>query len=464
MGLTIVLDGKELSGTITSFIASDTDCEFKNASFIENVEIGGNLNVNGSTTTIRTVNTVIKDKLIGLNASSADSSASYSGLIIENAISGSNVFIGLDNSNNFVAGKTNASASAETINDLAYIDFVGNNASFTSITGNLTGNSSGVHTGDVAGNLTGNSSGGHTGAVTGNLTGNCSGVHTGDVTGNLTGNCSGVHTGDVTGNLTGNSSGVHTGDVTGNLTGNCSGVHTGHVAITGGTITGIADLAVADGGTGLSDIAKGSVLVANSINTLISLDGGDSGESGDTVLFYTSASDTISWNTLANVCFLKGTKITLPDRSQKNIEDLTLADDVLTYKIDMISNIKDKNVLKNVQLDSMKGRFSTSGIRNIWMNPTDSYLIINDKLRVTKKHIIHFKRDNEHYFKNAEGLNIGDELLNDKEVYESIESIEEIHGKTNVYNFELDQDNTYFAENYLVHHYCELCSGYANII
>ena len=125
-----------------------------------------------------------------------------------------------------------------------------------------------------------------------------------------------------------------------------------------------------------------------------------------------------------------------------------------------------KNILKQKVcfLDKMKGRFSTSGIRNIWMNPTDSYLIINDKLRVTKKHIIHFKRDNEHYFKNAEGLNIGDELLNDKEVYESVESIEEIHGKTNVYNFELDKDNTYFAENYLVHHYCELCSGYSKII
>ena len=32
------------------------------------------------------------------------------------------------------------------------------------------------------------------------------------------------------------------------------------------------------------------------------------------------------------------------------------------------------------------------------------------------------------------------------------------------YNFELDKDQTYFAENYLVHHYCKLCSGYANII
>ena len=64
--------------------------------------------------------------------------------------------------------------------------------------------------------------------------------------------------------------------------------------ITGGTITGITDLAVADGGTGLSAVAKGSVLVANSANTLSALDGGGS---ADGMLLYTSSSDTISWST-----------------------------------------------------------------------------------------------------------------------------------------------------------------------
>ena len=64
------------------------------------------------------------------------------------------------------------------------------------------------------------------------------------------------------------------------------------VAITGGTITGITDLAVADGGTGLGAAPKGSVLVANSANTLSALDGGGS---TDKVLLYTATSDTVSW-------------------------------------------------------------------------------------------------------------------------------------------------------------------------
>jgi len=64
------------------------------------------------------------------------------------------------------------------------------------------------------------------------------------------------------------------------------------VAITGGSITGITDLAVADGGTGIGAVAKGSVLAANTANVLTAVDGGGS---TDKVLLYTAASDTISW-------------------------------------------------------------------------------------------------------------------------------------------------------------------------
>ena len=65
------------------------------------------------------------------------------------------------------------------------------------------------------------------------------------------------------------------------------------VDITGGTITGITDLAVGDGGTGLSAIAKGSILAANSANVLTAVDGGGS---TDKMLLYTASSDTISWS------------------------------------------------------------------------------------------------------------------------------------------------------------------------
>ena len=65
-----------------------------------------------------------------------------------------------------------------------------------------------------------------------------------------------------------------------------------------GTITtGVwngTDIGVTHGGTGLSAIAKGSVLVANTANTLSALDGGGT---DDGVLFYTATSDTLSFAT-----------------------------------------------------------------------------------------------------------------------------------------------------------------------
>ena len=68
--------------------------------------------------------------------------------------------------------------------------------------------------------------------------------------------------------------------------------------VTTGTVTSgtwaATDVAVAHGGTGLSAVAKGSVLVANTADTLSALDGGGS---NDGVLFYTSSSDTVSWAT-----------------------------------------------------------------------------------------------------------------------------------------------------------------------
>jgi hypothetical protein len=70
----------------------------------------------------------------------------------------------------------------------------------------------------------------------------------------------------------------------------------GDIAVEGNTVYRASgtDVAVADGGTGLSAIAKGSLLVANTADTLSALDGGGS---DDGVAFYTAASDTISWAT-----------------------------------------------------------------------------------------------------------------------------------------------------------------------
>ena len=58
------------------------------------------------------------------------------------------------------------------------------------------------------------------------------------------------------------------------------------------SITGT--LAVADGGTGITSAAKGSVLVANTLDTLTALDGGGT---ANKFLYYNATNDTVSWET-----------------------------------------------------------------------------------------------------------------------------------------------------------------------
>ena len=61
--------------------------------------------------------------------------------------------------------------------------------------------------------------------------------------------------------------------------------------ITTGTWNG-STIGTSKGGTGLTAAAKGSVLVANSLDTFSALDGGGS---TDKILFYNQQSDTITW-------------------------------------------------------------------------------------------------------------------------------------------------------------------------
>ncbi len=178
------------------------------------------------------------------------------------------------------------------------------------------------------------------------------------------------------------------------------------------------------------------------------------------------SNNTLFWADLSAVCFLKGTKITLPNHEQKAIEDLKLGDQVLTYHVEGLSNLrkKDKVKIMNWSQDSMEGSFKNSKVRNIWVNPADQYLILNEKLKLTNKHIIHVKRDNEFKFLPAENARIGDELFTDREHYEEIHTIEQKNEKVEVYNIEVSRNRTYFAENYLVHHFCETCAGFAERI
>lgn len=83
------------------------------------------------------------------------------------------------------------------------------------VVGNVTGNTTGYHTGDVKGSVFGDDSTKLIDAVENQIY--ATGGFFGDLTGNVTGNSTGLHTGNVIGDVTGNTTGYHTGDMSGSV-------------------------------------------------------------------------------------------------------------------------------------------------------------------------------------------------------------------------------------------------------
>jgi len=219
-----------------------------------NVTIVGNLDIQGTTSTVQSTNTYINDPLVIFNNGYTGSPTYDIGILVNRNLASvtgvGNVnaaFVWDESEDKFAAVlTTETGGTAGAINITAYADaefanidavdgtFTGN-LSAINFTGNITGDVTGNLTGDVTGNVTGDVTGNLTGNVTGDVTGNLTGNVTGDVTGNLTGNVTGDVTGNVTGDLTGNVTGNVTGDLTGNVTGNVTGDVTGNLT---GNVTG----------------------------------------------------------------------------------------------------------------------------------------------------------------------------------------------------------------------------------
>ena len=132
-------------------------------------------------------------------------------------------------------------------------------------TGNLTGDTTGLHTGNVVGNLVGNvtgsTTGTHTGNVVGNVTGNTAGTHNGNVTGDVTGDVTGRLTGDVTGALVGD---VYASNGTTKVLENGNGTNAIFTGTLNGDVTGalVGDVYASNGTTRILENGNGAGIVA----------------------------------------------------------------------------------------------------------------------------------------------------------------------------------------------------------
>jgi len=128
-------------------------------------------------------------------------------------------------------------------------------------------------------------------------------------------------------------------------------------------------------------------------------------------------------------CFLGGTKITMADRSVKNIEDIKVGDQVLTFT------------------DETAKSYAVEKVTQTFTHQVGEYLIINDKLKITPIHRVFLNGQ----WQMIGQAKIGDWLLDEKGAKVRIEKIEDKRGIFKVYNLTVVPYHTFFADGIYVH-------------
>jgi hypothetical protein len=128
-------------------------------------------------------------------------------------------------------------------------------------------------------------------------------------------------------------------------------------------------------------------------------------------------------------CFLAGTKITMADRSEKPIEEIKAGDMVLAY-------------------DEKTGELKPDRVKMVH-DPVvaDGYLIVNEKLFLTKVHPVLTPSG----WKEIGTLKVGDSLIGADKREIAIASIKLVPEQVKVYNFATNPYQTYVANGVIVH-------------
>lgn len=148
---------------------------------------------------------------------------------------------------------------------------------------------------------------------------------------------------------------------------------------------------------------------------------------------------------------IEGTLITLNDKSEKNIQELKIDDELITFSIDGLENIQNMDILRDKELLTFNGEFKESKIKNIWLDVSKEIYKINDALLLDGSHYVFIKRNDKYCWSKVRLCIQGDELFKIDNKWETITKIETLETNQNVYNVQMNKIYNYFANGYLVH-------------
>lgn len=128
-------------------------------------------------------------------------------------------------------------------------------------------------------------------------------------------------------------------------------------------------------------------------------------------------------------CFVAGTQILMGDGSSQAIETVEAGDTILTRISPFSTDLVEGTVTRTMKTE------------------VGEYLLVNDTLGVTEEHVLFFNGQ----WQLAADLEVGDTLVNRDGENVPVESIRTVHREGMVYNFEVENFHTYFADGIYVH-------------
>lgn len=147
-------------------------------------------------------------------------------------------------------------------------------------------------------------------------------------------------------------------------------------------------------------------------------------------------------------CIVYGTPVLLTDGTTKNVEDLVIGDQILSYNIDGLGDTEEYIDWSTTEFN---GTAVTSSVTGNVLDTYSKYYLFNNMLKATYEHPILVDRAGTKSWEKAEDVIIGDKFFNSAGIWMEVTSKELITENIQVANPDMEPVDNYYANGYLVH-------------
>ena len=150
-------------------------------------------------------------------------------------------------------------------------------------------------------------------------------------------------------------------------------------------------------------------------------------------------------------CLVYGTTINMADGTTKTVQDLVVGDS-LEAITDTTLDESNEDAYKTWTATSLANTTkTTSTVREIYVDSYSWFYIFNEKLHATYEHPFLILRENTYSWERAEDIVEGDFLVTNSLVLEKVWRKQRIDQEVQTYNFDVEDADTYIAEDIVVH-------------